>query len=248
MAGDALRRARAQGVAGVIGFRVTSADVAGLPAHAAARRALAARGEADLARGAANVGTVAALTLAATAAADGAALASTIARLASFVVGLEPGRRRFVAAMIDAALAAQVVVRMEAGLSPLDRHIDGWMAEVALRPDDGTEAGAPEAAFLPYRLLTRYAAATHADDVDAVLLAVMPAMRTLTDAARRGERIDARFDAIQPHALALCVRFAETAADEAGARSVAVVLERTLRRRRPLAAAVLAARAAYGAG
>lgn len=227
------------------GFRITCADVAALEGHSAARQTLAARGEQDAARGAANIGTVAALTLAATPAADGAALTAAIARLAVFVVAVEPDRRGFVAALIDAALAAQVEARAAAGLPPPGRRIDGWMAAAAAAAEAWPEISPPASVVSP-RALARYAAAALADDVDAVLVAVIPFSQALVEAARRGSALDRHFDAVRSHALALCVRPVVTACDAEGVRNTAAILGRTLRRRRPLAAAILTARLRCG--
>ena len=94
--------------------------------------------------------------------------------------------------------------------------------------------------------MTRYATAAHADDVDAVLIAVLPLSRALAEAARRGGALGRHLDAVRSHALALCVRPAATAGDAEGVRRTVPILERTFRRQCPLASAVLAARLRLG--
>lgn len=222
---------------------VTASDAGALAAHAYARQMLAARGEAELARGAANVGTVAALWVAATPVADATALATSVERLSGFVAAVEPGRRPHVAAMLDAALAAQTAARLAAGLPPHARRIDGWMAEVAAAMAGRDAAPTPDAA-IPPRALARYASAGRADDVDAILLAVRPLLAALADAVRRGGRPDRHLDRIQAHALATCVWPPGTAADARDALVTVGILRRTLTRRRPFAAAILAAKLA----
>ena len=224
----------------VTGLRVTDANVAALGAHAEARRTLAALGEADLARGAAIVSTVAAYTLAARPAPDAAALERAVEALSAFVTSIEPERRGFVAGLLDAAIAAQVATRMAAGLPPPGRRIDGWMAaaaEAAVADDAPSfhHAVSPAAAL-------RYATASRADDVDAVLCAVAPVVLAMAEAAEHGAPSAAQTDFVQTHGLALCVRPAATAAEAVEVRPTVRILRKTLRRRRPLAAAILGAR------
>lgn len=221
---------------------VGGGDVGNLARHGAARRELASRGEAEIARGAAIFATVATYLLATTRCATATEFADKIARLRRALADVEQGRRPHVAAMVDAALAAETSARLAAGLPPHDRRLAGWMEDTEREMGDRRSEGARLKGRLSLEAKLRYATAARADDVDLVLDHATRVVHAMIATARRGGSTDGLVDALQADALALCVWPAATPAEADGARRTVVTLWRILRRRRPLAAAILSAK------
>ena len=188
-------------------------------------------------QGAVNTATVAAYRLAATEAQGEAAHADKVAALKAFVVAVEPGHGPFRAALIDAALAAEVDARVARGAPIYGRRLRDWMDPLASPAAGGAVVPATSA---PHSVTRVHAEAEALDDVDSVLLTTIALTRAMRRAAERGESRQTLLDAYEAAALGLCVRPATSGVDDA--RYLLLHMWTLLRRKRPLAAAVIRAR------
>ncbi len=195
-------------------------------------------------RGAVNRAAVAAYRLAATEASSEAAHADKVAALRRFVAIVEPSQGSFRAALVDAALAAEVDVRVARGATIHGRRLSGWVDPPASAPQPPQAArpaaGRAAASEIPCDVMRACSEAEGLDDVDAVLLRILELTRRLKVAARLGQPRQALLDGYETAALGLCVRPAPPGADDA--RFLLLHCWALLRRKRPLAAAVIRAR------
>lgn len=224
--------------------RTVSTSLEGLTRHVAIASRLADYPIPDVVRGAANGATVAAYLLAATEAECETAHSSKVSALRDFVKIVEPAHAPFRSALIDAALAAEVDARGARGAPIYGRRLRGWMDPPADAPPRSRPAspaaGTAVMPALPDSVAQACVEAVTLGDVDAVLPRMLELTRSLRVAAARGEPRGALLDAYEAAALGLCVRPAAHGVDDA--RWLILHTWGVLRRRRPLAAAVIRAR------
>lgn len=212
-----------------------------LAAHVEARQVFLARGEVDLARGASFLAAVAALRIAASRSSGTFPHEVRVRRLRAALAAFEPAQRSHLAELMGAALAWEAAERIAAGLAPHGRRLRGWLTDVPT--PDGPSLG-PLVTIGPHQApapgaVAQYTEAAAAGDVDFALCAAIDIVTEIVHRLRRGECVEVAFDALERTALALCVHPAPTAVDRDDARRTLVILTLTLRRRRPLVAAML---------
>lgn len=218
-----------------------------IAAHLDARRAFLAQGDAELARGASLLAAVAALRIASSRSSTAFAHEVKVRRLRSALSGFDPAQRLDLAALMDAALAREADERLAAGLPPHGGRLRGWLADMPFDPCEPAPAHAAGiSATRPPSpaALARYAEAAIAGDVDLVLSSAIAIVEEIVCRVKRGEGVEAAFDALERAALALCVRPAADRGERDDARRTLVILASTLHRRRPLVAAILRRRLA----
>jgi hypothetical protein len=206
-----------------------------------ARQVFLARGEVDLARGASFLAAVAALRIAASRSSGTFPHEVRVRRLRAALAAFEPAQRSHLAELMEAALAWEAAERIAAGLAPHGRRLRGWFTDVPT--PDGPPLGTlvtigPHRAPAP-GAVARYAEAASSGDVDFALCAAIDVVAEIVRRLRRGEGVEVAFDALERAALALSVHPAPTPVDRDDARRTLVILTLTLRRRRPLVAAML---------
>ena len=205
--------------------------------HARAAIALAAGGDDALARGARRVAVWLALRLATTPSGTELEHDVALSGLEAFLPHLDDDHRAHVASLLQAASWAQAERRVGMGLRPYGctpssrRDDEGRVCPSEVMPASRPGASSPDD-------LALYGAATAAD-VSSSLSAADEALRDVLALHERGSQTDGAWTAFEAAALELCLDPAASFADRLDARRVLLIVWRTVRRRRPLVAAVL---------
>ena len=246
-------RDRADGVGGrrayedAEGFASPAEEMLAMVRHIRAVGALAELDEASLARGAAHLATVFALRLAATPVGSNAEHERVVATLRWFVGLAEPARRRDLASLLDAGLQANVDRGISVGLRPFGDPRRDWL-NVIDEVVDGPPLTLMDGDQVTREDVEHYAAMTTARDVDYALATSIGVVRRLAALPPGGKAAAGAWAVLEGMALGLCVEPAGSHEARHDARRVLLILWRTLRRRSPLAAAVLRRRLALDRG